>query len=194
MVCNSQSVLKQQVQMELEIYYDPWNQRIDRSYLRSTYSKWEIKSVLLQDYSCWTLIIVKLYWSHWLFCFLCRKFLKNYIKRVVLTMNLMQIVDTVNVLVLVLTSFLLNIFSTGKFHPFISCLTRDLQPDSVCFPVILVGFWHWTGLCFRLIEWTWQRTLVVRVLKCVTLQGPNAIYYVCILSLFGCCQPLDLGQ
>lgn len=83
---------------------------------------------------------MKLYGSHWLFCFLCRKFLKNYLKRAVLTMNLMQFVDTVNVLILVLTSFLLNTFSTGKFHPLTSCLTQDLQTGSVCSCVILVGF------------------------------------------------------
>ena len=149
--------------------------------LRSTCSKWELKAILLQDYSCWTLIIVKLYWSNWLFCFLCRKFLKNYLKRAVLTMNLMQFVDTVNVLVLVLTSFLLNTFSTGKFLPLPSCLTRDLQPSSVCFPVILVGFWHWRGLCFRLVAWTWQRMSVVRVLKHVTLFKDQLHYIVCAL-------------
>jgi len=33
MVCDSHSVLKQQVQMELEIYYNCWNQRIGRSHL-----------------------------------------------------------------------------------------------------------------------------------------------------------------
>lgn len=145
MVCDSHSVLKQQVQMELEIYYNCWNQRIGRSHLRPTSSKWEVKAILLQDYSCWTLIIVNLYWSHWLFCFPCRKFLKNYLKRAVLTMNQMQFVDTVNVLILVLTSFHLNTFSTGKFHSLASCLTCDLQPGSVCVLVILVGFWQWTG-------------------------------------------------